>query len=257
MQPVAAAWQLHYTARLHGIGLLEADFCLLMEGSSYVTTLSARTLGLVDVLVHARSQSHASGAILAGTAGQAGAIAPHDFAEHSHLSGEDYAVSLLYLGGMPVLSREVPPQEKYRLAVPPDLLPGSIDGLSAVVVQSLAATHRGVCAGEVIYDGRQVRSLTMQAGRSEMLAPKTRSAFAGAALRCETVSTTLGGFLKSDPVASQSKPRHGTLWLAPVVAGGPFVPVRLVFDAEFLGDVIVDMDRVTREPGCLADKALD
>jgi hypothetical protein len=38
------------------------------------------------------------------------------------------------------------------------------------------------------------------------------------------------------------------VWLAPVVPGGPDVPVRVLFDADILGDIIVDLDGASPSP---------
>ena len=235
---------LHYTARLHGVALLGASFCFQASPERYAITLSARTLGLLDVLVHGRSESSATGLISGGN------VQPLAYADRSRLSGEDYVMDITYPGGHAVVRAQSPPQDKYRLPLPAGLLAQSVDGLSAVVVQSLAATQRQACASNTVYDGRQVRRLEMRQAGSERLAAHSQSAFTGEALRCETVSTMVGGFLKSQPLAEQSKPRRGTLWLAPVEPGGPALPVRMVFDADFWGDVVVEMDGVAAADAC-------
>ena len=228
---------LHYTARLHGVALLAATVCLRLDATRYAASLSARTLGLAEFLVHGRSEGHVDGTVdVAG-------LKPRAYAEHGRLSGEKHEIAIDYLAGSPVLRVSTPPQEAYRLPIPVSALPGSLDGLSTVALQSLAATRTGACLPESrVFDGRQVRRLTMRPAGTDRLARSARSIFSGQALRCETDSVMLAGFLKSDSVKSQSRPRHGQLWLAPAVPGGPMMPVRITFDAELLGDVIVDLD---------------
>ena len=233
----ADATILHYTARLHGIPLLAATVCLRLDAASYAASLSARTLGLAEFLVHASSEGHVDGAIVGGMP------KPRAYAEHGRLSGENHEIAIDYPADGPVLRIVTPPQEEYRLPIPAAALPGSLDGLSTVVLQSLAATRTGACLGTArVFDGRQVRRLMMRMSGTELLARSARSSFSGQALRCDTDSVMLAGFLKSDSVKSQSRPRHGQLWLAPVLPGGPAVPVRITFDAELLGDVVVDLD---------------
>ena len=250
--PVPAGAQganiLHYTARLHGIALLAATVCLRLDDASYSASLSARTLGVAEFLVHGRSEGHVDGAV-------AGAgLKPRAYAEHGRLSGEDHEVAIDYPAGGPVLRVSTPPQEEYRLPIPAAALPGSMDGLSTVVLQSLAATRTGACLPEArVFDGRQLRRLTMRQAGTETLPRTARSAFAGPASRCETDSTMLAGFLKSSSVKSQSRPRHGRLWLAPVLPGGPAVPVRITFDAELLGDVVVDLDGMSSSSRTVCD----
>ncbi len=239
--PPAATSILHYTVRLHGIPLLAASFCFRLDRDGYEAAVLGRTVGVMDMLMHGQTEIHAEGAVEPG-----GRVAPRAYSERGRLSGDAYGVTIDYPWGDPVLRLQEPPQEKYRLPVPPDALPHAIDGVSAVVVQSLAAAH-GACAGDTrLYDGRQVRLLSLRDGVMDRLAPNPRSVFEGEALRCATQSTMLAGFLKSKSVAAQSKPMRGTLWLAPAPAGGPPVPVRMVFDAAFFGDIVVQLDGASR-----------
>ncbi len=237
---------LHYTISLHGIALLEGSFCFGLGAASYEAGLTAHTVGLVDLLVHGSSVLHVD-----GTIDPAGAVHPRAYAEHSRLSGEDYGVAMGFADGRPVLRDQHPPQERYRLPIPDDALPGAIDGLSAVAVQSLAAAQ-GRCPGDVrLYDGRQVRLLSMRGETVDTL-DRGRSAFAGRALRCETSSTMLAGYLKSSPVDGQSRPRRGRLWLAPARPGGPPLPVRKAIDADAFGDAVIRLDAASQAlaPGC-------
>ncbi len=232
---------LHYTVRLRGISLLTASFCFRLDANSYETAVLGRTAGAVDLLMHGRAEIHAEGAVDA-----AGHVFPHAYTERSRLSGADYRITIDYPNRDPVLREEAPPQEKYRLPIPPDQVKTAIDGVSAVVEQSLAA-GRGVCAGDTrVYDGRQVRMLSLRHGVVDQLPPNPHSAFQGAALRCDTGSLMLAGFVKDEPVKSQTKPMQGRLWLAPAPEGAPSVPVRMVFDAGFFGDVVVQLDGASR-----------
>jgi hypothetical protein len=234
---------LHYTARLHGVPLLDVTLCLEWTDATYQAGISARTLGLAEILAHARATGHVEG-VVAGNR-----VIPKTYAEHSRLSGEDYAIAIDYPAGVPVLRSAIPPQEKYRLPVPQADLPGAIDGLSAVTLESLIASRTGACEGRaVVYDGRQLRSTTTSAAGTEALAPNPRSIFAGPALRCDTVSTMRAGYLKDHAIEPQAKPHRSTAWLAAALPGGPKIPVRVLFDADFIGDIIVDLDAANHTP---------
>jgi hypothetical protein len=104
----------------------------------------------------------------------------------------------------------------------------------------------------LIYDGRQLRRTTTHQAGADMLKPRAQSIFSGRALRCDTDSAMLAGFLKSEAVKPQLKPRHSSAWLAPAVPGGPSVPVRISFDAGFVGDIVVDLDAasVVKQAAC-------
>jgi hypothetical protein len=232
---------LHYTARLHGARLLDMSFCLNLDPTTYSASLSAHTVGLADMLVHGRSEGTVNGVI------DGARVKPRAYSEHSRLSGEDYAVTIAYPDGDPVLQSAKPPQTKYRVPVPPEDLPGAIDGLSALALESLVTTRTGTCEGvALVYDGRQLRRATTHLAGREALQGSSHSVFSGAALRCDTESVMLAGFLKSEAVKPQLKPRHSSAWLAQAQAGGPDVPVKISFDADFMGDIIVDLDSASR-----------
>jgi len=241
----AEAHLLHYTARLHGLPLLDISFCIALTDTAYASAISARTLGLAEFLAHGRSEGHAHGSI------EGLRVKPAAYDEQGRLSGEDHTVAIAYPHGDPVLRELTPKLEKTRLPVPPDMLPGAMDGLSAIVLETLVATRTGACQGQaLVYDGFQLRRGTTHTAGVEVLKTDPRSIFAGQALRCETTSVMLGGYLKDTPIKPQAKPRVSTAWLAPLSPGGPTLLVRLSFDADFLGDIIVDLDRASEAAEC-------
>jgi hypothetical protein len=241
----AEAHLLHYTARLHGLKLLDIDFCIALTDTTYAAAISARTLGLAEFLVHGRSEGHAHGTI------DGLRVKPAAYEEQGRLSGEDHKVSIAYPQGDPVLLHMTPPLEKSRLPIPPDTLPGAMDGLSAIALETVVATRTGACQGQaLVYDGFQLRRGTTHTAGVEVLKPDPHSIFAGDALRCETESVMLAGYVKDQPIKQQAKPRFSTAWLGSLTPGGPKLPLRLSFDADFLGDIIVDLDRASEAAEC-------
>ncbi len=235
--PANAATLLHYTARLHGVAFFEVSYCLRLDEAAYDAHLTARTLGLAEFLVHGRVEGRAEG-VVHGTA-----MAPRSYVEHGRISGEDYDLSIGYPGGLPTVLSISPPATKYRQAVPAGLLGGAIDGMSAIALESLVVSRTGGCQGSAeVFDGRQLRRLTTHTAGREVLPQSTRSVFQGPALRCDTVSEMQAGYLKDQPEKAQARPRFSKAWLAAVAPGGPAVPVKFVFDADLLGDIVVDVD---------------
>jgi hypothetical protein len=238
---------LHYTARLHGLPLLDITFCIALTDTAYSAAISARTLGLAEFLVHGRSEGHAHGAI------DGLRVEPAAYDEQGRLSGENHKVVISYPHGDPVLVDMTPPPERTRLPIPADTLAGAMDGLSAIVLETLVASRTGACQGEaMVYDGYQLRRGTTHTAGTEILKADSRSIFAGKAIRCDTESVMLAGYLKDKPVKSQARPRFSTAWLGPLAPGGLDLPLRLSFDADFLGAIIVDLDRAdtAAAPGC-------
>jgi hypothetical protein len=244
-QAQAAGALLHYTARLHGVPLLDITYCLALGPAAYQSSISARTLGLLEFIVHGRSEGHAEGAL------DGLRVKPAAYEEHGRLSGESHSVTIAYPNGDPVLRQMAPPLEKYRLAIPPERLTGAMDGLSAIALETLVATRTGACQGQaLVYDGFQLRLGTTHTAGTEVLKPDARSIFSGVALRCDTQSVMLAGYLKDKPIPPQARPRFSSAWLGKLAPAGPMLPLRLSFDADFLGDIIVDLDHAESRPGC-------
>ncbi len=241
--PAHAATLLHYTARLRGIAFFDVDYCLRLDATSYDAGLRARTVGLADFLVHGRVEGDAQGAVSGAT------LVPRAYTEHGRISGKDYDLAIGYAGGSPVVQRVSPPPGTYREAIPAGGLGGAVDGMTAIALETLVVTQTHACQGAaLVFDGRQLRRLTTHTAGLEVLARSGRSVFSGSALRCDTVSVLLAGILKDQAAAAQRKPRFSKAWLAAVVPGGPALPVRFAFDADFLGDILVDLDKVSECP---------
>jgi hypothetical protein len=107
-----------------------------------------------------------------------------------------------------------------------------------VVHQLVAETGR--CETSVhTYDGRRAVEIEAHTVGEEMLEASSRSSFAGKALRCDFSGRMLSGFKFGDDREHDSKPMHGSAWLAPIVAGGSPLPVRMAFETRWFGDAIM------------------
>jgi hypothetical protein len=86
------------------------------------------------------------------------------------------------------------------------------------------------------YDGRRTVEIEAHTVGDEVLEPTNRSSFSGKTLRCDFSGRMLAGFLFGDDRERDSKPMHGSAWLAPVAAGGTPLPVRMTFQTRWFGD---------------------
>ena len=243
--PASSATLLHYTARLRGIAFFDVSYCLRLDNNTYDAGLSARTLGLAEFLVHGRVEGRAQGMVVGNT------LVPRSYTEHGRISGQDYDLAMTFPAGTPSIVKVAPPSGTFRKPVPPGSLGGAVDGMTAIALETLVVTQTHACQGSaLVFDGRQLRRLTTHTAGQEALVPSGRSVFAGDATRCDTESVLLAGFLKDQPEARQAKPRFSKAWLAALSPGGAALPVRFAFDADLLGDILVDLDAVsTCQPG--------
>lgn len=239
---------LHYTARLLGVKLLDIAYCVQIGDGKYTTSLAAHTVGLIDLVWHGQSTAFAAGRLGSGK------LAPDFYEERGKLGGEANHVRIAYEDGRPVLKQMTPPQSKYRFPVLPQNLAGALDGLSAIVLELNAATTTKTCLPSVlVYDGLQLRRGTISTAGMVPFQRYRNSIFSGQALRCDTRSTLLAGFLKDHAIGPQARPHFSSEWTATLTADGVFLPLRLTFNADFLGDISVDLDRAETAPGACAD----
>jgi hypothetical protein len=239
---------LHYTARLLGVPLLDITYCVELGQARYASSIVARTVGLAELLVHGRSTGIAHGSV------RDTHVLPTDYAETGRLKGEANHVVIGYDAAGPVLKAMSPPEEKYRVPVPAEKLSGSMDGLAAIALEILVASRTNACQGSaLVYDGFQLRRGTTHTIGFQSLKATGRNIFTGQALACATKSEMLGGYLKDKAVEPQAKPRFSTSWLGRLAPDGPMLPIKLSFDADFLGDIVVDLDKTGAGPaGCAA-----
>ena len=99
------------------------------------------------------------------------------------------------------------------------------------------------------YDGRRAVEIEAHTAGVELLETSSRSSFAGKTLRCDFSGRMLSGFKFGDDREHDSKPMQGSAWLAPVVAGGPPLPVRMTFETRWFGDAIMYLTGISPGSG--------
>jgi hypothetical protein len=151
--------------------------------------------------------------------------------------GKDRLVEIQYLAGTPAIRQLVPPNAGEREPVPDSLQVNTTDSLSALMQLIRTVADSGRCETKArTYDGRRASEIEAHTVGEETLEASSRSSYAGKALHCEFSGRMLAGFLLDDDRARDSKPMHGSAWMAPVVANGPLLPVRMSFQTRWFGD---------------------
>ena len=136
-------------------------------------------------------------------------------------------------------------EEEGREPVPPALLAGALDPLSAVVGELARPGAAGACTGSVpVYDGRRRYDLTFRQAGRRMLGDSGYSAYAGEAVVCEVGVELLAGRSREDRNDGRARPRPPSrVMLAPVVEGLPPLPVRIEAEGR-LGPLVLHLDRI-------------
>jgi hypothetical protein len=236
--PCAASAQqqavtLHATYETYAAGIpvavVETGFSL--GPWNYQMDLAFHTTGMVGLLFRGHQLDRVSGAWNGSKA------APSSFFGQGVWHGTERLTAIDYQQGRPLIRQLQPPNDDEREPVPDPLQANSIDTLSALTQLIRVVSTTGRCETRVhTYDGRRAVEIEAHTVGDETLEPTGRSSFAGKTLRCDFAGQLLAGFKFGDDRARDSKPMHGSAWLAPVLPGGPPMPVRMAFETRWFGD---------------------
>jgi Protein of unknown function (DUF3108) len=220
-----------YETYAAGMHVADVDSGFSFGPWNYQFTLGYHTTGMVGLFFRGHQFDTASGTWRDGEA------APSQFIGTGEWRGVERLAEIDYLHGKPAIRQLIPPNAKEREEVPDALQANSIDTLSALVELIHVVKDTGRCETTVrTYDGRRAVEIEAHTVGEEMLEKTPRSSFAGKALRCDFFGRMLAGFKFDDDRARDSKPMHGSAWLAPIVPGAPLLPVRMAFETRWFGD---------------------
>ncbi|GLR81989.1 DUF3108 domain-containing protein (plasmid) [Azospirillum oryzae] len=241
-EPVKAT----YRVFVGGITALDVEAMLEVTGDRYRIEVSAVTGGTIGRLFSWRTDSLTDGYVRGGD------LRPANHHQTSQLRGEPRNVTLTYGPQGDVAASVSPPPEKDdREPVPPALQRGTLDPLSAVLDLLFAVGASQGCDRSLpVFDGRRRYDMVFSEVGRRIVDPSRYSVFAGVAQQCRVTYKPVAGYARSSPAGrfwQRSDPADRPpvdLWLAPVAAGYPPLPVRLETDSDF-GSVVVHLTAVT------------
>ncbi|WP_247872291.1 DUF3108 domain-containing protein [Azospirillum sp. TSO35-2] len=235
-----------YRVFVGGVTVLDVDTTLDLTGDRYRITVSAVTGGYLGRLFSWRTESQSDGAR------SADALRPAHHQQTSVFRDEPRNVTLSYDGqGDVTASVTPPPEQDDREPVPPDLRRGTLDPLTAVL-GLLAGVGRGEgCERTLpVYDGRRRYDMVFSEVGRRIVDQSRFSVFAGVALQCRVSYRPVAGYPRSASSGrfwqrnDRAERPPVDLWLAPVAAGAPPLPVRLETESDF-GSVVLHLTGVT------------
>ncbi|QCG96312.1 DUF3108 domain-containing protein [Azospirillum sp. TSA2s] len=241
-QPVKAT----YRVFVGGVTALDVEAMLDVTGDRYRVEVSAVTGGTIGRLFSWRTDSLTDGYVRGDD------LRPASHRQTSQLRGEPRNVTLTYgPQGDVAVSVSPPPEKDDREPVPPALQRGTLDPLSAVLDLLFAVGARESCDRSLpVFDGRRRYDMLFSEVGRRIVDPSRYSVFAGVAQQCRVTYKPVAGYARSSPAGrfwQRNDPGDRPpvdLWLAPVAAGYPPLPVRLETDSDF-GSVVVHLTGVT------------
>jgi hypothetical protein len=228
---VPQAMHASYETYAAGVHVAEVDTGFSFGSWNYQVNLGYRTTGLVGFFFRGHQFDRVSGTWRGRHA------APSEFVGQGEWRDVDRLADIDYEQGKPVIRRLVPPNAEEREPVPESLQANTIDTLSALAELIHVVAETGRCETTVrTYDGRRAVEIEAHTVGEEILEADSRSTFAGRALHCDFSGHMLSGFKFGDDRERDSKPMHGSAWLAPVIAGNSPLPVRMAFETRWFGE---------------------
>lgn len=199
----------------------------------YAMTADIRLVGALGEMFPFQMQAQATGA--------AGAmVTPMRYSSATTLFGAVSRIELDYGAGGRVAIAAEPPTAEAREAAAQGLAHDTLDPLSAVSAVIAEVARTGRCGGTVaVFDGTRRYELALSHVGDAVVTRLRRSLYEGPAIECRIVPVLQAGFRPRE-TASGVYPREALVWLAPVVAGGPSVPVRILARSS-LGTLLVDL----------------
>jgi hypothetical protein len=238
----AASGEVHAAYDTYAAGLnvagVEAGFAI--GPFSYQVRLAYHTTGLVGFFYRGHQFNQVAGSF------DNEVPFPREFSGQGIWHGDPRATVIDYRDNRPMIRTMVPPNETEREPVPESLQVNSIDTLSALADLIRRVADTGKCETVVhTYDGRRATEITATTVGEEILPQTSRSMFSGPALRCDFSGRMLAGFKFEDNRAADTKPLHGSAWLAKVAPDSPPVPVKMAFETRWFGDATMYLKSVT------------
>jgi len=243
---LAAPAELAYQVYFGGLKALSLDAEIDLSSALYRVRLRAHTEGVIDWIVDWTAQASSEGSV------DGGVLRPARHSTESVLRGSRRDTTLAFhADGSIDASVEPPIDADEREPVSAEQARGALDPISAVLIAARTVAAQGSCDQRVkVFDGRRRYDLEFRDGGPQILQPTEYGSFSGAATLCLFRYIRIAGYQK--PGGRWSNPddvdRVYRVWLAPIVAGLPPLPVRIEADGTF-GELIVHLVEAGRRAG--------
>jgi hypothetical protein len=222
---------LGYEIYAGGLHVLTFDLDLKIAPQTYVATARYGSTGFLGWLIPWTSQSVAAGTVTQDK------LVPERYRVDSKLRGRERVTDIFYADGQvnDVKLMPLPKDDEDREIVTDEQKQNTFDPMTAIFAATRNIDRGQSCTSRLpVFDGRRRYDLVLtDAGKQEVRAGYYK-AFAGEAVRCDFSIEQVSGFVrKPRDEETHRQLQSGRVWMAPVVAGGPAVPVRLELDGDW------------------------
>lgn len=222
---------LNYEIYAGGLHVLTFDLDLKIAPQSYDLSARYGSTGFLGWLIPWTSTSVTSGVV------RDQKIVPEQYRVDSKLRGRIRLTDVSYADGQvsDVKLEPKPQDDEDRELVTDAQKRDTFDPMSAIFMATRAIDRGESCTGKLpVFDGRRRYDLNLTDGGRQEVRTQYYTAFAGQAVRCDFAIEPVAGFVRRPENEDTNRQlQSGRVWMAPVVAGGPAVPVRVELDGDW------------------------
>ena len=214
---------LAYDIFIGGILAASVDILFRDDAAGYSIKSTARSHGFLDFLISYQGENAVTGTY------QDGLAQPAEYSARSTWAGEIRTVAIQYNGAGGLRYQAQPrAEDDQREVVPEDLLPGTIDPLSALFNAVAWMSRSSRCDRRLaVFDGRRRYDFILR----EIEGGETAGPFfTGAARICRARREVLAGASLRRWLPQFARPEWTDIWIATVRPGLPPLPVRFQAD---------------------------
>ena len=218
--PAANGFRLSYDVYKSGFRALSLDFDVALDGSRYRTYARLESAGIIGWLFKWRLDAVSTGQLRDAN------VVPQRHRFANTWRGRVRSVEIDYEDGVPAQIRAEPPYDtNAERTVAADMLPGSVDPMSAVTAIVLANANGQLCRPTTaVYDGRRRYDAQLTPLGTKILKASNFAAYTGPAEGCHLSFKRIAGFKPGD---ERMNKMSIDIWLADVGTGAGKIPVRL------------------------------
>jgi hypothetical protein len=225
--PASAGDRLSARVELYGplgIHVLTVRTTLDQTEERYSAGVDYATIGLAGILFEQKTHAVATGRLGRATA------YPDSFSNDTVRNGIARRSRVSYRPDGTVEGTTAPPT---RVVVPPELMRGTVDNVTAYLRLERQLAETGKCAMTVpVFDGRHRYDLVFADAGKQQLSPEGGQKFSGSAIACRMTRHNR----VVEPSEQDEGAGQGMLWYASLVPGEVPVPVRMQLQTQ-LGTV--------------------
>lgn len=228
--------RLTYDVHIGGVRVMSVAALARFAPGTYDLEVASRTVGVVGWVGDWKGNSFTR-----GTIGEGG-LRPLSHRADSVWRNEPRFVELVYGPDRRVaVAAEPPPDKDDRDPVPEALTRDTVDTLTAIMGLVRSFGIDGKCAGAYpAFDGRRRYDIQIEDAGEATIEASSYSSYAGPARKCRVTTRRVAGYWKGR--GNDAAEQQGFVWMAPVLAGRPPVPVRA--EAEMmLGALVLNLKK--------------